>query len=98
HTRFDCDWSSDVCSSDLIGLIGVLLAPLTIQGQDSQAALATVPQIAVTGRGEVKVSPDRATLQVSVQTRGTTAAAAAAENASRRSEERRVGKGGRSRW
>src|SRR2546430_2072922 len=20
HTRFDCDWSSDVCSSDLIGL------------------------------------------------------------------------------
>src|SRR2546430_4632352 len=21
HTRFDCDWSSDVCSSDLIGLL-----------------------------------------------------------------------------
>src|SRR2546430_10374528 len=20
HTRFDCDWSSDVCSSDLVGL------------------------------------------------------------------------------
>src|SRR2546427_12864079 len=21
HTRFDCDWSSDVCSSDLVGAI-----------------------------------------------------------------------------
>src|SRR5256886_9216273 len=21
HTRFDCDWSSDVCSSDLIGVV-----------------------------------------------------------------------------
>src|SRR2546430_13276826 len=21
HTRFDCDWSSDVCSSDLLGLL-----------------------------------------------------------------------------
>src|SRR2546427_2529148 len=21
HTRFDCDWSSDVCSSDLVGLL-----------------------------------------------------------------------------
>src|SRR5688572_32274101 len=21
HTRFDCDWSSDVCSSDLVSLI-----------------------------------------------------------------------------
>src|SRR2546430_3456104 len=21
HTRFDCDWSSDVCSSDLLGFI-----------------------------------------------------------------------------
>src|SRR5256886_13181415 len=23
HTRFDCDWSSDVCSSDLGSLVGV---------------------------------------------------------------------------
>src|SRR3972149_3419627 len=21
HTRFDCDWSSDVCSSDLVGVL-----------------------------------------------------------------------------
>src|SRR3990167_10039402 len=23
HTRFDCDWSSDVCSSDLAGSLGI---------------------------------------------------------------------------
>lgn len=62
---------------------GVVLAPLTIQAQDSRTPLELVPQIAVTGRGEVKVSPDRATIQISVQTRGSTAAAAAAENANK---------------
>src|SRR5688572_32070699 len=25
HTRFDCDWSSDVCSSDLHGLVEILV-------------------------------------------------------------------------
>ena len=66
-----------------IALIGLLLAPLTLQAQDSPASLATIPQIAVTGRGEIKVSPDRATIQISVQTRAATAAAAAAENATK---------------
>src|SRR5205085_8730342 len=28
HTRFDCDWSSDVCSSDLIGVPGQLKGDL----------------------------------------------------------------------
>jgi len=60
-----------------------LLAPLTLQAQDSPAPIAAIPQIAVTGRGEVKVSPDRATIQVSVQTRAATAAAAAVENATK---------------
>ena len=59
------------------------MAPLIIQGQDSRATIDAIPQIAVTGRGEVKVSPDRATIQVSVQTRAVTAAAAAAENATK---------------
>src|SRR2546430_3661887 len=27
HTRFDCDWSSDVCSSDLTSYAEVVLAP-----------------------------------------------------------------------
>jgi len=60
-----------------------VLAPLTVQAQDSSAPIPSVPQIAVTGRGEVKVSPDKATIQVSVQTRAATAAAAATENATK---------------
>ena len=60
-----------------------LLAPLTVQSQDSRAPNDPIPQISVTGRGEIKVSPDRATIQISVQTRAATAAAAAAENATK---------------
>ena len=63
--------------------IFALLAPLSTQAQDSRATFDPIPQIAVVGRGEVKVSPDRATIQVSVQTRAATAAAAAAENANK---------------
>jgi uncharacterized protein len=59
------------------------VAPLSAQTQDMPATTTAVPQIVATGRGEVKVSPDRATIQVSVQTRATTAAAAAAENANK---------------
>ena len=64
-------------------LLATAVAPLTAQTQDSRATIEPIPQIAVTGRGEVKVSPDRATIQVSVQTRAVTAAAAAAENATK---------------
>jgi len=66
-----------------IGLYVVLLAPVTLHGQDSRATVAPIPAIAVTSRGETKVSPDRATLQVGVQTRAATAAAAASENANK---------------
>ncbi len=44
---------------------------------------ASIPQIGVASRGEVKVVPDRATIQMSVQTRAETAAAAAADNATK---------------
>src|ERR1700674_3464810 len=64
-------------------LIAAVVTPLTAQTQDSRATIEPIPQIAVTGRGEVKVSPDRATIQVSVQTRAATAAAASAENATK---------------
>src|SRR5215212_10864247 len=53
-------------------------APLSAQ---QPANLATIPQVVATARGEVKVVPDRANIQISVQTRGVTAAAAGAENA-----------------
>ena len=52
--------------------------PLLAQQGDTNAL---TPQIAVGARGEVKVVPDRATIQISVQTRAETAAAAASENA-----------------
>ena len=67
-------------------LLTGLMAPLPAHTQDSRATTDAIPQIAVTERGEVKVSPDRATIQVSVQTRAVTAAAAAAENATRQQE------------
>jgi uncharacterized protein YggE len=60
-----------------------IMAPATLHSQDSNTALGAIPQISVAGRGEVKVTPDRATIQVSVQTRAATAAAAAAENANK---------------
>ncbi len=66
-----------------IWLVVAILGPLTAQAQDSPAPIPGIPQIAVTGRGEVKVSPDRATIQLSVQTRAATAAAAATENATK---------------
>jgi len=67
----------------LWALTASVIAPLTAQAQDSRATIEPIPQIAVTGRGEVKVSPDRATIQVSVQTRAVSAAAAASENATK---------------
>jgi uncharacterized protein len=41
------------------------------------------PQIMTTGHGEAHIAPDRATVLISVETRGATAAAAGADNATR---------------
>jgi uncharacterized protein len=43
----------------------------------------TPPQIVTTGHGESRLTPDRATLLITVETRGATAAAAGSDNASR---------------
>lgn len=64
----------------LFTLFAFISAPLYAQ---NGATIATPPQISVASRGEVKVNPDRATIQISVQTRSATAAAAASENASK---------------
>lgn len=53
-----------------------------LMGQNA-TTIATPPQIAVASRGEIKVNPDHATIQISVQTKAPSAAAAAAENASK---------------
>src|SRR5256886_4931859 len=82
HTRFDCDWSSDVCSSDLgFGVSCGLLQPgkrmLVIFGPKK---CGTQSQLAAwILRSQFKIL-----LEV--------------RNSFRRSEERRVGKECRSRW
>lgn len=68
----------------LFSSLVVFLLPGTVQAQDNMAPLqAQLPQIVVPGHGEVKVSPDRATIQISVQTRAATASEAAAQNATK---------------
>jgi uncharacterized protein YggE len=67
----------------LAAAIIAVLAPLSSQSQVSQAPSEALPQISVAAQHEVKVAPDRATIQISVQTRAATAAAAATENATK---------------
>src|SRR5260370_40819139 len=59
HTRFKCDWSSDVCSSDLIELycgVGLFTLPLARQfkhvtGVESDAAAAEFARENLTNAG-----------------------------------------------
>jgi uncharacterized protein YggE len=64
-------------------LIAALLAPITSHSQDTRATFERIPQIAVAAQDEIKIAPDRATIQISVQTRAATAAAAGSQNATR---------------
>jgi Uncharacterized conserved protein len=63
-------------------LAGLMLISAPLMGQSS-ATIQSSPQISVSSRGEVKVDPDRATVQISVQTKAPTAAVAAADNAAK---------------
>src|SRR2546430_9133916 len=82
HTRFDCDWSSDVCSSDLalFPRVDTLpgIGPDTVP--DAADAFAdAAPQLAQNAEEETEEFLEGAELED-------------------RSEERRVGKECRSRW
>lgn len=59
----------------------LVLAPAAGAQQQVVPVAPPPPQVVATGQGEVKVTPDRATVMVTVETRGKTAAAAGAENA-----------------
>src|SRR2546427_8657350 len=83
HTRFDCDWSSDVCSSDLATALESVL--------EVNRRPVTVP------RTFLQILPFRPTMW-SVVTRLPNAQHPPASWGSTRSEERRVGKECRSRW
>src|SRR2546430_8770662 len=83
HTRFDCDWSSDVCSSDLeLGARDYVAKPFAL---DELIARVRV-QLRAAGLGEHEERLLRAgPLELDLARR-------------RRSEERRVGKECRARW
>src|SRR5689334_23397164 len=82
HTRWNCDWSSDVCSSDLRPSPAADL-PRRDRGRGAHRTPPRDPREAARGRGR----PDR---------RGGPAAVPRPDEP--RSEERRVGKECRSRW
>src|SRR6266853_2607009 len=46
HTSFDCDWSSDVCSSDLARAVEFTFEELSRAAQTSQRILDFVSQVA----------------------------------------------------
>lgn len=66
----------------LCGVFAIISTPVLAQNSANEPP---IPQISVTGHGEVRVTPDRASIQISVQSRAVTAAAAAADNANKQS-------------
>ena len=65
----------------ILTVAGLFMATATTAMAQNDAIRIESPQISVIGHGEVKLTPDRANVQISVQSRATTAAAAAADNA-----------------
>src|SRR2546430_11735525 len=82
HTRFDCDWSSDVCSSDLFGGL------LNVTPSDSGTFFTAILPM----ERNAGVFPDRVVHDDRSNGRVGKKVSVA------RSEERRVGKECRSRW
>src|SRR5205085_3525962 len=83
HTRFDCDWSSDVCSSDL---------HLMANGRRYSHIIDPRSGEPVAGRSSVTVVAPSGMLADGLAT------AASVLGPDNRSEERRVGKECRCRW
>src|SRR2546430_6925291 len=84
HTRFDCDWSSDVCSSDLARALAHLLEPVGVFEQAIDRYGQVVRELGrVLG---LEIGPSHR-FEWHKQARLVV-----------RSEERRVGKECRSRW
>lgn len=62
-------------------LLPVLMCLATaVEAGSQEPSRPLVPQIVTSAHGEVRVAPDKATIQISVQTRAATAAAAASQN------------------
>lgn len=65
-----------------IAIAAIAIAP-ALGAQTVASAPVQPPRIIVSGEAQVRVTPDRATILIGVQTRATTAAAASADNARR---------------
>lgn len=67
--------------------LALLLAAASVgrlaHAQEAAPALSAMPSVSASGRAETRVTPDRATVLLTVETRASTAAAAAAANARR---------------
>src|SRR5205085_7083953 len=95
HTRFDCDWSSDVCSSDLLAVDG-----------DADQLKILGEQIGVPVYSEFPGNPVNVCLNAVTHAKTTLLDTIILDTAGRlhvaempmRSEERRVGKECRSAW
>ncbi|MEO7964273.1 MAG: SIMPL domain-containing protein [Gemmatimonadaceae bacterium] len=66
-----------------LALAAVGLAPFAAVSAQDMRPMPMRPALTTSGQGEAKVTPDRASVMVNVQTRALTAAAAAADNATR---------------
>ena len=75
-------WTRLVVASSLSAAACLTPAALSAQAV-SPAGVASPPSLVTSGQGEAKVTPDRVSVLVNVQTRASTAAAAAATNAQR---------------
>jgi uncharacterized protein YggE len=64
----------------LLLILGVAAAPISAQ---TRTDFPSIPEIATTGRGEVHVTPDKAILNVGIETRSGSANAAVGDNAAR---------------
>src|SRR2546430_11423368 len=83
HTRFDCDWSSDVCSSDLHARSALVAARAEAE-QIVQQQRDNAPALCVLGLVEAALGNKKDAIREAKR--------------AARSEERRVGKECRSRW
>src|SRR5205085_8174468 len=95
HTRFDCDWSSDVCSSDLA--LAVLQELDVVDQQDVDVAVAPLERLGlVVAQAVDEVVGEFLGGHVANGARVTEGGGVMADRMQQvRSEERRVGKEGR---
>src|SRR5256886_5872372 len=83
HTRFDCDWSSDVCSSDLTvnmihvvlkdPLTGTITADIVVSSAHSDVNFVPAPKVGnafMTGGGKLGTGRDIATFGFNAGSRG----------------------------